>query len=68
MVECCFKREREKCAVLTRTNCKGCSFYKTWKELREGREKALDRLMSLPPEVRNPLIQKYGLELRDDET
>ena len=68
MTGCCFKREEGKCAVLTRKVCKGCSFYKTWRELNEGREKALERLISLPLEVRNPLIQKYGLEQKDDET
>lgn len=67
MSVCCFKLEK-RCAVLKEMQCRGCSFRKTRAELLEGREKALDRLLSLPPEVRNPLIQKYGLESRDDET
>lgn len=67
MVDCYFKRGR-KCAVLTRSVCKGCSFRKTAKELIDGRDKALDRLMSLPSEERNYYMRKYGLEQRDDET
>lgn len=70
MSECCFRLER-KCAVLNKMECEKCSFRKTREELEEGRIKAMKRLMSLSPEERCYIADKYGLyilkETEDEE-
>ena len=47
------------CAVLTEKKCHGCSFRKTHEELDAGREKADDRIASLPEEQQEYIRRKY---------
>ena len=46
MCECAFDRGK-KCFALTTKKCNGCNFYKTKEQLKAGREKSTDRLMTL---------------------
>ena len=47
MEKCAFDLEKRKCAALTEKKCEGCKFFKTKEELEAGREKAMNRLMSM---------------------
>ena len=47
------------CSILNRANCKNCSFFKTEKELREGRSKANERIEALSPEYSHSIKEKY---------
>lgn len=47
------------CAALTTHNCEKCSFCKTEKELIDGREKARERIESLPKKQYDAIQQKY---------
>lgn len=58
--ERCAFYDSKKCKILDRSNCVGCSFFKTPLEFKKGRAKALEHFMSLPYEVRNKAISKYG--------
>ena len=55
---CTFARERG-CTILNRNNCDKCSFFKTEKELREGRAKAMERIEALSPEQSHSIKEKY---------
>lgn len=58
MNKCAFDRE-DHCTALNAKQCKGCHFYKTEYELKEGRQKALDRLSSLPKSKQIRIARKY---------
>lgn len=60
MIDCVFKIACRRCAALTRKSCKGCRFRKTRKQLEEGRRKADERILSLPYEQREHILNKYG--------
>ena len=48
-----------KCSSLRRKNCNGCTFFKTEKQLREGRQKARERLEALPDDDKKWIKDKY---------
>ena len=48
MDKCAFDKSKEICAILTCKNCLACGFYKTKREVIEGRAKAMERLNSIP--------------------
>ena len=47
------------CTVLTEKKCHGCSFCKTHEELDAGREKAEDRIATLPEAQQEHIRFKY---------
>ena len=49
----------EKCNAMAEKNCNGCKFRKTEQELKEGREKAVTRLMTLDRTFLNGVKRKY---------
>lgn len=49
----------DKCYALTVRECKGCSFYKTKEELREGRDQAEARVLRLDPDLKMYIRYKY---------
>lgn len=55
----CFAYDKGKCKALKRKRCKGCNFFKSKKQAALGRQKAIDRIMSLDKEKRDSIIQKY---------
>lgn len=56
----CFAYDRNKgCTVLKITKCKDCNFYKTKKEVEEGRKKAIERIMSLDKDEREYINETY---------
>ena len=55
---CRFAKESG-CSILNRKNCEGCSFFKTEKEMREGRSKAMARIETLSPEHSHSIKEKY---------
>lgn len=57
-MKCAFDRIYQ-CAALTHKECVGCRFRKTQEELDEGRERAEDRIMSLPDDVQDRIAKKY---------
>ena len=66
MSNCVFDRGR-KCSALTPKKCKNCSFRKTEAELNAGREKARERLESLPQAQYDAIMRKYyGLRRVED--
>jgi hypothetical protein len=56
-MKCAFDRIYQ-CAALTHKECVGCRFRKTQEELDEGRERAEDRIMSLPDDVQDRIAKK----------
>ena len=58
MNKCAFDRGK-KCFALTTKKCNGCNFYKTKEQLKEGREKATDRLMTLDMVTLKHIKAKY---------
>lgn len=67
-MENCVFNKGKKCSALTPKKCKNCSFRKTEEELTAGREKARERLESLPREQYEALMRKYYHLCRTDET
>lgn len=66
MEKCVFNKGK-KCSALTPKKCKNCSFRKTEAELNAGREKARERLESLPKEQQDAIMRKYyGLRRVED--
>ena len=49
----------DRCKALKEKTCLGCTFYKTKKELDEGREKAAMVIENLPPKYRSDIRHKY---------
>ena len=58
MNNCAFDRDCE-CSALSVKTCEGCSFFKTKEELIASRERATERVNSLPPEQRSRIFNKY---------
>lgn len=57
-MKCAFDKG-ETCDALTMKECLGCRFRKTQYELDCGREKADDRIASLPEDLRDKIVKKY---------
>ena len=55
---CAFEKGDE-CKALKEKNCKGCPFFKTEEALDRGRQKALERIRSLPKAESHRLHRKY---------
>lgn len=49
----------EKCSALLVKDCKGCTFYKTKEQLKAGREKATERLMTMDRNFLDYVKGKY---------
>lgn len=60
MDKCAFDLGKRKCSALTTKNCVGCKFCKSTEELREGREKAAERLMTLDKATFDYINDKYS--------
>lgn len=58
-MENCVFDKGETCSALTTHNCENCSFCKTKQELIDGREKARERIESLPKKQYDAIKQKY---------
>ena len=58
MNNCAFERGCE-CSALNVKLCEGCSFFKTKEELIASRDKAKERVNSLPSEQRSRIFNKY---------
>lgn len=58
MDKCAFDLGK-RCHALTVKECAGCKFRKTERELKAGREKATNRLMTLDRALLNDIKQKY---------
>lgn len=58
MDKCAFDLGK-RCHAITEKKCKGCKFYKTKEQLKEGRERATARLMTLDRELLNDINRKY---------
>ena len=65
--ECVFRVNDRRCSALTTKVCGRCSFFKTADELKEGREKAKERLKSLPKKMQMQINDKYFTGGEDDE-
>lgn len=59
MAEKCVFKMDGRCLCLTRRSCGGCSFKKTKEQLDEGRDKALERIRTLPGEHQTAIYEKY---------
>ena len=57
-MKCAFDRTVY-CIALNEKQCRGCAFRKTHEELDAGREKADDRIASLPDEQQEYIRKKY---------
>lgn len=57
-MKCAFDRG-EYCDALVARECNGCSFCKTQDELDRGRERADDRIDTLPEDVKDKISKKY---------
>lgn len=57
-MKCAFDRGTF-CTALSEKDCRGCAFRKTTEELYEGRERAYDRICSLPDELQDHIREKY---------
>lgn len=58
MNKCAFDLDK-KCSALNVKDCEGCNFYKTKEQLKKGREKATDRLMTLDRALLNDIKANY---------
>ena len=56
--KCAFDRG-EDCRALNAKECRGCNFYKTEEELREGRDKAEAKVLRLEPALKIYIRYKY---------
>lgn len=67
MNNCVFDNGK-KCIALSEKHCEGCKFYKTEEELNKARQKAKERIRSLPISVHSYIALKYygGLLLDND--
>lgn len=50
-----------KCRILNNTECIGCAFYKTKKDLETQREKCRNRIKTLPMQTRAYIEDKYNV-------
>ena len=58
MKDCVFNNGND-CSALNDKDCRFCTFCKTEAELKEGREKALERINNLPNAQKTHIIRKY---------
>lgn len=58
-MKCVFDKDAYTCAALTHKQCTGCRFRKTLEQLDDGRERAEDRISTLPDEVQDKIAKKY---------
>lgn len=58
-MKCAFDRDARTCAALTHKQCSGCSFSRRRRSLTRGREKADDRIASLPEDKQDFIRFKY---------
>lgn len=58
MNKCAFDVEK-RCSALKEKCCEGCHFRKTNEELIKGREKAKERVDSLPKSLKEHILIKY---------
>ena len=58
MNKCAFDRG-DNCVALSAKQCVACPFRKTEEELNDGRQKATDRLISLPKSTQIHIARKY---------
>ena len=58
-MDSCFAHDKKRCRILKIKECDGCSFYKTIEEVKEGRKKAIERIMSLDKVTRESIIRLY---------
>ena len=58
MYNCVFD-DGERCSALKEKCCEGCRFRKTEEELIEGREKAKERVETLPINFKMYILNKY---------
>ena len=58
MNACAFNKGNH-CSILSEKKCNGCAFMKTEKQLAERRDKAWERINTLPEKVRAKINQKY---------
>lgn len=56
---CAFERDEYSCSALCVKSCKGCHFFKTQEELDAGRDRADDRIATLPEEQQEKIKKKY---------
>lgn len=61
LIEKCFAYREGKCNILNVRECEGyeCSFFKTWKQSKKDKKRALDRIRSLDREMQRSIIQNY---------
>lgn len=66
---CAFKIDDRRCSALTKKACMRCNFFKTEEEVKASRERAEERIRSLPINKQRAIIDKYilGLGGEDDE-
>jgi len=57
----CFADKGYTCSVLNRKKCKNCNFFKTKKQDKTDREKALERIKKLDMGLRENIQEKYFL-------
>ena len=67
IIDCAFRVNERRCSALTKKFCGRCKFYKTAEELQEGRDKAEERIRSLPKRVQMEIHDKYCVGGGDDE-
>lgn len=65
-MKCAFDRTTF-CTALIEKKCHKCSFRKTREQLDEGRERAYDRICSLPEEQQDHIRQKYKVLYREGD-
>lgn len=59
MDKCAFDVGGTKCAALTQRRCTGCPFCKTVEDLQRGRDKAMERIESLPNDQYAHIMEVY---------
>lgn len=57
-MKCAFERDTS-CAALSVKDCEGCNFFKAPEELVRGRDRADDRIATLPEEQQAHIKKKY---------
>lgn len=63
--ECVFNWGR-KCTALTQKNCESCRFRKTREELEAGRQRAQERVNSLPEDQQAHIRRKYNQKQEEE--
>ena len=67
-IECAYRLNERKCAILTKKSCSQCPFHMTKEEVAEKRRKAKERIANLPIDVKIRIQEKYGnTEIKEDK-